>query len=362
MKRFLRYVLYRELYRWIRNAGKDASKDDEGASGRRSATQRRSAQRTVDDLPIEEGPLDGPDDLKAVLQRMDPYEFEHFIGALWDRMGWETSVSTESMDEGVDVTARKESPYPQTLLIQAKRYGPNTTVGSPDVQQYASLRHQYAGVDKVLIVTTNEFTGQAKDLADRLNVKLIDGDDLARLIIEREALDLVADFLDFVEIIEERDQESDHDAPPDVTGEAATPTSGGTEEARTPKAGEEPAGGTEANESMTDRSVTLPSTVSVKVIMAAIPGWLVAFFGVNAIPETIWGLLFFGVWLGLPLAIFLDARRVRDHVEWPARTWVYVLTSFVWLLAVVPAALYLWRRRSIERGPSGGSDSNTTSA
>ena len=32
-----------------------------------------------------------------------------------------------SADKGVDITARKSSPYEQMLLIQAKRYRPNTT-------------------------------------------------------------------------------------------------------------------------------------------------------------------------------------------------------------------------------------------
>jgi len=70
------------------------------------------------------------------------------------------------------------------LLIQAKRYGPNTTVGSPDVQQYASLRQQFENVDKVLIVTTNGYSRQAREIAEDLNVKLIDGDGLVELIDE----------------------------------------------------------------------------------------------------------------------------------------------------------------------------------
>ncbi len=347
MKRFLRYVLYRELYRWIRNVGKDSGGS---SSGRTQATQPRSNRRSASTQPIEEGPIEGLDELKSVLQRMDPYDFEHFIAALWERMGWETSVSSESADEGVDVTARKESPYPQTLLIQAKRYGPNTTVGSPDIQQYASLRHQYNGVDKVLVVTTNEFTGQAKDLADRLNVKLIDGDTLARLIVDREALDLVAEFLDFVETIEEHEREDD----PAVDGDEYA--------GHEPEHAEEPADRPTESTPTKDpqqRQGPPPSTIPQRAVLLAIPGWLVAFFGVTAIPETIWGLLFFGVWFGLPIAIFLDARRVREHADWPKRTWVYVLTSFVWLLAIVPAAVYLWRRRSIgeeakSRGDPGG--------
>lgn len=81
------------------------------------------------------------------------------------------------------------------MLIQAKRYGPNTTVDSPEIQQYASLAHQEDGVDKVLVVTTNEFSRQALELAHDLNVKTIDGDDLVHIIREEDAVDLVAEYL-----------------------------------------------------------------------------------------------------------------------------------------------------------------------
>lgn len=45
-------------------------------------------------------------------------------------------------DRGIDVVATRGQ---QKQLIQAKRYRPNTTVGSPEVQQYAALRLQEEG-------------------------------------------------------------------------------------------------------------------------------------------------------------------------------------------------------------------------
>lgn len=324
MKRFLRYFFYREVYRWIRNAGKDSNSD---ANGQRDP----ATQRSRDDIPVSDGPIETPGELKTLLQQMDPYDFEHFIADLWTRMGWETEVSSAAMDEGVDVVARKTSPYDQTTLIQAKRYGPNSTVGSPDIQQYASLSHQYDGVDKVVIVTTNQFTSQARDLADRLNVKLINGDDLTQLIADNDAADLVAEYLPFVETTDKH-TENTSETPDSATNEAVKPDHT-----------------TDRSEPASDRSETvvgpLPTTRSQYVIAAAIPGWLIAFFGVNTLPETVWGILFFAVWFGLPIALYLDARSTRKHVNWPSRTWAYVLTSFIWLLAVIPAGIYLWRRR-----------------
>lgn len=135
------------------------------------------------------------DDLKRRLQQMENYEFEQFVADLWKRQGWTATVSQESVDAGIDVTAVKNDPYPQKQLIQAKRYGANTTVGGPDVQQYASLKQQEKGVDSVLVVTTSSFTRHAEARAKDLNVKLIDGDDLVGLIDRIDAYDLVEEYV-----------------------------------------------------------------------------------------------------------------------------------------------------------------------
>ena len=127
----LRNLVYREAYRQLRKLGSSGS--DSGQS--QTDTGRQSTQQSIDDLPIDEGPIDGPNELKTVLQQMDPYDFEHFVAALWERMGWETEVSAASADEGGDVVARKNTPYDQAVLVQAKRYGPNTTVGLADIKQ-----------------------------------------------------------------------------------------------------------------------------------------------------------------------------------------------------------------------------------
>ncbi|TKR27823.1 restriction endonuclease [Natronomonas salsuginis] len=329
MKRFLRYVFYRELYKWLRNVGKD----DANSTQRDSAGTTNSPAGQIEELPLDEGPIENTGELKTVLQQMDPYDFEHFIADLWTRMGWQTDVSTASIDKGVDVTARKQQPYEQTTLIQAKRYGPNTTVGSPDIQQYASLSQQYNNVDKVVVVTTNEFTNQARELADQLNVKQIDGDDLASLVVEQDALDLVDDYLEFVTIAES-------DQPCDQPQQGTDGTDGEQRVATEP--------GADDRAVTPDRdSVAVSSTVWEKAIMIAIPGWLVAFFGIEFLPEALWGIVFFAVWLGLPVALFLDARYVRERRDWPQYWWAYVGTSLVWLLAIIPAGLYLWRRRSL---------------
>lgn len=125
------------------------------------------------------------------LQKLEPDEFEHFISDLWERLGWETTVTTESRDRGIDVIAERYHPYQQKVLIQAKRYQSDNRVESPQIREYSALRRQEENVDQVLVVTTSEFTSDAREIAKDLNVKCVNADRLAHLIKENDATGLV---------------------------------------------------------------------------------------------------------------------------------------------------------------------------
>ncbi len=133
--------------------------------------------------------------LLEVLHQIDAYDFEHVIADLWERQGWRTSVTQGSNDRGVDVIAERDEPFNQKLAIQAKRYDPSSTVGSPDIQQYASLRQQVPNVDAVVVVTTAEFTSNAEEIAGELNVKLVDGKQLYDLFETYDAYELLYSYV-----------------------------------------------------------------------------------------------------------------------------------------------------------------------
>lgn len=151
-------------------------------------------------------------ELKDYLQEMGDYDFEHFVADLWEQQGWRTEVEQQSNDAGVDVRAIKTTPYQQKQLIQAKRYSSSTKVGGPDIQQYYGLKDQEQGVDSAIIVTTSSFTRSARERANDLNVKLVDGDDLVSMINAQNAYSLLDQY------IEVRNEESgiDVEREPDV--------------------------------------------------------------------------------------------------------------------------------------------------
>ena len=342
MKRFLRYIAYRELYRSIRKLLESSgNSQSQSPPSSHASSGSSSVQELLNhpNMPANGETVDSPAQLQAVLQQIDAYEFEHFVADLWTRMGWETEVSSAAGDKGVDVIARQSMPYDQLLLIQAKRYGPNTTVGSPDVQQYASLRQQFEDVDKVLIVTTNEFTQQARETADQLNVKLIDGERLVHLIEQHEALDLVAEYLDFIEPVEDPDTEQPHT---EASGEPTSdeqPSDGSATSTATPSPSPSP--------TATSSTSASHSTLWVKGIWACLLGWVGVILGVSALSDAIWGVLFFGSWLGLPISIFQDARSLGEDTEWPLYTWAYVIGSAIWFVSLFVGGVYLWQRRNV---------------
>ena len=146
--------------------------------------------------------------LRGRLQRMDPYAFEAFVADVWEHLGWDTRTVGEPGDRGIDVIATDGDAK---QLIQAKRYGPSTTVGSPEVQQYASLRLQEDGVDQVTIVTTGSFSRQAEELAPDLDVILVDGEDLLGILDELEAYEVFVEHFDEIQV-----------GTPDADGDDAT--------------------------------------------------------------------------------------------------------------------------------------------
>ena len=130
-------------------------------------------------------------DLVRMLRDLDAYSFEELIADLWIQRGWTAKATAESGDRGIDVVAERRDPIPEKQLIQAKKYKEGNTVGSSDIQQYSSLRHQQPGVDVVVVVTTSTFTKQAKEIAEDLNVKLVDIDLLCEIIRLADAYDIV---------------------------------------------------------------------------------------------------------------------------------------------------------------------------
>jgi len=107
-------------------------------------------------------------------------EFEVYVARILKDIGYEDVRGTPaSGDQGADLIAKKKG---RAIVIQVKRYqGP---VGNKAVQEVAAAVKFY-GADEGWVVTNATFTQSAKALAQKNNIKLIDGTELEKMRNQR---------------------------------------------------------------------------------------------------------------------------------------------------------------------------------
>ena len=134
-------------------------------------------------------------EFKQQIQHIDPIDFEEFVADVWSHRGWKTSLTSASHDRGIDVIATWNGVISRKEAIQVKRYQ-SDKVGSREVQTYGSIPYQEPDVDTVIIVTSSSFSQPAQKVADDLNVKTINGDDLYQIVRENSLSSIVATHLE----------------------------------------------------------------------------------------------------------------------------------------------------------------------
>ncbi|MFI7487849.1 restriction endonuclease [Micromonospora echinaurantiaca] len=115
----------------------------------------------------------------AVTDHMSGPEFEQFVARLMRASGYRNvTVSGGSGDMGADVIG--QSPCGRRVVVQCKRYKGN--LGSPHVQRFAGTAREIHRADVALLVTTGRPTAQARDVALRCRIMLVDRPALARWV------------------------------------------------------------------------------------------------------------------------------------------------------------------------------------
>ena len=103
-------------------------------------------------------------------------EFESFLKTLFERLGYEVSLTKKSYDFGADLIAKKKH---QISIVQAKCY--NRTVGVKAVQEIIGAKNHYRAMD-AFVATNNYFSNEAQILASENGIKLLDRDVLTALV------------------------------------------------------------------------------------------------------------------------------------------------------------------------------------
>jgi restriction system protein len=119
--------------------------------------------------------------VKRLSQQLKGHPFSHFIAHLLERMGYQTRVSPEGPDGGIDIIAHKDELgfEPPIIKVQVKSRDGNTS--DPEV---SALYGKIGSGEFGLFISLGSFTKQAKNFAtSKSNLRLIDGDELVNLIL-----------------------------------------------------------------------------------------------------------------------------------------------------------------------------------
>lgn len=118
------------------------------------------------------------------LQAYSWEEFEELVGSLYRTLGYETAVTQQTADLGIDVWAEDDD---ERVAVQAKRYKRGNTVGRETLQKLASTLAK-GDADRVVVVTTSTFARTAEEYAADFGpeIELVDGDRLLTLLNESE--------------------------------------------------------------------------------------------------------------------------------------------------------------------------------
>lgn len=126
-------------------------------------------------------------ELLSEVLKLTPYTFEKFVVDLLSKMGYGTvaygsHATVASGDDGIDGVIMKDRLGFSLIYMQAKKWTLDSAVGQPDIQSFVGAIAGKHGDG--LFVTTAKFSQKAKDYADTHHIILIDGERLAKLMIE----------------------------------------------------------------------------------------------------------------------------------------------------------------------------------
>ncbi|WAH39033.1 restriction endonuclease [Alicyclobacillus dauci] len=110
------------------------------------------------------------------VDQMSGLEFEEYLRVLFSKMGYDARTTRASGDFGADVVLTDQEG--QLTVVQAKRY--SKPVGVKAVQEVHGAKGFYQA-EYAIVVTNSSFTKAARDLALKLNVRLIDRHELTEL-------------------------------------------------------------------------------------------------------------------------------------------------------------------------------------
>lgn len=111
------------------------------------------------------------------IDSLDGFEFEQLLYTLFISLGVKVSKTQKTRDYGADLVINYKG---KKAVVQSKLYY-NHSVGNSAVQEIATAKKFYMA-DEAIVITNSRFSIPAKTLANSVGVKLMDRNDLYKII------------------------------------------------------------------------------------------------------------------------------------------------------------------------------------
>lgn len=120
--------------------------------------------------------------IKKLSRDLKGHPFASFVAHLLDKMGYNTRVSPEGPDGGIDIIAHRDELGFEPPIIKVQVKSKDGNIGDPEVSAlYGKVDNHEFG----MLVNLGGFTRQARDFArNKSNLRLIDGEELVQLIFK----------------------------------------------------------------------------------------------------------------------------------------------------------------------------------
>ena len=113
---------------------------------------------------------------------ISPFDFECVVSDLFARMGYISHNTKKTGDYGIDVVAKDSKDI---IAIQVKKYMKGNNVGNRDIQMLlGAMQLNTVKANKAILITTSDFTIQAKEQAKGAPIELWNGEYFNSLMLK----------------------------------------------------------------------------------------------------------------------------------------------------------------------------------
>jgi hypothetical protein len=119
--------------------------------------------------------------VRVVLENLDPRGFENLVASVYEKEGFSVEVTGRSHDGGIDIRAERITAGGRDrIIVQCKHQKEN--VGRPVLQQIWGVVHSDPTLTRCDVVTSSDFTAEARGFAADKRLTLIDQAKLREMV------------------------------------------------------------------------------------------------------------------------------------------------------------------------------------